>query len=59
MNKLLINGQWYKINGTPCQYNDGLFFYETEDGTKFFHAWRLNGTNIDIEPIKNHEKTLL
>lgn len=45
------NNKWYSINDTPCQYHDGLFFWESEDGTKFFQARSLVGKDVDIEPM--------
>lgn len=43
--------EWYLINGVPCQYDKGIFFWESEDGTKFFRMENLVGKDVDIEPM--------
>lgn len=45
------NNQWYSINGVPCRYDDGIFFWESEDGTKWFSADWVEGKDIKIEKI--------
>ena len=45
------NNKWYSINGVPCQYQDGIFFWESEDGTKYFFEESLYGRDVYIEPM--------
>ena len=45
----LENGKKYLVNGVPCTYNDGIFFWEDEDSTKWFFASSLKpDTEIEI-----------
>lgn len=34
--EIVVNGGYYLLNGIVCQFKDGIFFYETDDGTKWF-----------------------
>ena len=34
----LVDGKYYLVNGVKCLYDGGMFFWESEDGTKWFRA---------------------
>lgn len=46
--EVVVDGGWYMIDGTPCQWNQTAhaFFWEDEDGTKFFRPEQLPSNTI-------------